>query len=169
MDELNSKFGDKVYLVAFENFFKIGVTDSPRKRMQAIVTAFKEYEVYLEESYYYEMPDGLAYVVKGMIKKEFDNYEGVEKYKTECFPIEVMEDVMERILELTEPFGEVIKKYTFIRDVSIVIDEFSDKPILKSTRHMYSTYKLIMNNRETFDDLFAERLERDRKKAKEVN
>ena len=48
MDELNSKFGDKVYLVAFENFFKIGVTDSQRKRMQAIVTAFKEYEVYLE-------------------------------------------------------------------------------------------------------------------------
>lgn len=169
MNELDFNSGDKVYLVAFEDFFKIGVTDRPRKRIQAIATAFDNHEINLEESYYYEMPDRLAYVVEGMIKKEFDNYEGVEKYKTECFPIEVMEDVMERILELTEPFGRVVNKYSFIRDVSIVIDEFSGKPIVKSTRHMYSTYKLIMNNRETFDDLFAERLERDRNKAKEVN
>lgn len=161
MNELDFNSGDKVYLVAFENFFKIGVTDRPRKRIQAIATAFDNHEINLEKSYYYEMPDKLAYVVEGMIKKEFSNYEDVEKYKTECFPIEVMEEVMERILELTEPFGRVVNKYSFIRDVSIVIDEFSGKPIIKSTAHLYSTYKLIMNNREMFDNLFAKRLEQD--------
>ena len=69
MNELDFNSGDKVYLVAFEDFFKIGVTDRPRKRIQAIATAFDNHEINLEESYYYEMPDRLAYVVEGMIKK----------------------------------------------------------------------------------------------------
>lgn len=160
-DDLKYNSGNKLYVAAYEDFLKVGVTSTPQKRIKAIVNTFGS-DIDLQESYYYQMPESLANTIESKIKKEFENYEDAEKYKTECFYIEDLESVTQRIEELSNPFGEDVIKVNFGKKVSLIIDEETEKPVVRNTKSLYSTYKLIMNNQEMFDELFLERLEKDR-------
>jgi len=160
-DELSSRYGNKLYVIAYGEFLKLGITNSPLKRVKSIIDTFGN-GVDLSESCYYHMPENLANVIELKIKKEFDKYEGVEKYKTECFNIEDMDDILARIEELTEPFGDDIEKVDLNKEVSVIVSAVSGEPIVRDSRHLYSVYKLFMENREAFDELFLDRLERER-------
>ena len=132
-DELSSRYGNKLYIVTYGDFIKLGVTSTPLKRIKTIVNAFGN-DIDLEESCYYQMPETLANTIETKIKREFDKYEGAKRYKTECFNIEDRDDILDRIEELSEPFSDEVEKVHFIKHVTLIIDEETEKPVIRNTR-----------------------------------
>ena len=148
---------DKMYVIVYRNFFKFGVTNSPQRRIKEISRTFGT-NINLEKSVYFEVPEELVYTIEKKVKDYFDVYKGSESFKTECFRICDLENFL-NILEKHIRLENVkLKKVHFYDEVVIFNEEFSGKPMIKGIIHLYHIYKLVMNNKETLDELFLERL-----------
>lgn len=160
-DELSFKYGRYLYFVTYEDFFKVGIANVPKKRMEAIIKVFGLESLNFNNSFYVDVPESFAIVLESAIKKKFPNYDQLEKYKTECFPIEYLEAVKDFITNFFENLELEFEFHYMLRDFYISKNETNEVVTIRSAKTLYTFYNLYKNNESLFDEMFSEKLAED--------
>lgn len=142
-----------LYFLSFGSYFKLGVTNQMRTRLINLLNEFPA-EFYIEESFYFELTDGVARTVEALLKNKYRSHKvdndlyPTEVFSSECIP-QMLSDIEEfhYLFNLEQSRKELIDRY-------IIMYNDEEKPVIQQTKNVKRMYDAFRGKEEYFDELF---------------